>query len=170
MAPSTKPGHQAQDRSDQMTKPSVSCRPAPERSVIGYTTGVFDMFHIGHLNLLRRARDRCDRLVVGVTTDELALARKGRAPVIPLAERMEIVAALRCVDEVAVQHDMDKLAAWGRIGFQRMFVGDDWKGHPTWEALERAFAPKGVEIVYLPYTAHVSSSRLRNAVDPETGT
>lgn len=144
---------------------------APQTSlVIGYTTGVFDMFHIGHLNLLRRARARCDRLVVGVTSDELVLARKERGPVIPQAERMEIVGALSCVDEVVEQRDMDKLAAWERIGFHRMFVGDDWKGHPKWVALGEAFAPKGVEIVYFPYTAHVSSSRLRNAVDPETGT
>lgn len=153
-----------------MTQPDALPDTPPTAPVIGYTTGVFDMFHIGHLNLLRRARAACDRLIVGVTTDDLALARKGRGPVIPQAERMEIVGALACVDEVVTQRDMDKMAAWERIGFHRMFVGDDWKGHPKWVALEEAFAPKGVEIVYFPYTAHVSSSRLRNAVDPETGT
>lgn len=130
-------------------------------SVIGYTAGVYDMFHIGHLNLLRRARAGCDHLIVGVTTDELATARKGRAPVIPLPERMEILAELRCVDDVVRQEDMDKRAAWERLRFHRMFVGDDWKGHPKWQALEVEFAPLGVEIVYFPYTTHVSSSRLR---------
>lgn len=153
-----------------MTQPHVSPTGRADAPVIGYTTGVFDMFHIGHLNLLRRARAHCDRLVVGVTTDELALARKGRRPVIPLSERMEIVGALSCVDEVVEQRDMDKLAAWEQIRFRRMFVGDDWKGHPTWIALEKAFAEKGTEIVYFPYTAHVSSTRLRDTFDPETGT
>lgn len=153
-----------------MTQPRTPPDAPSNAPMIGYTTGVFDMFHIGHLNLLRRARAGCDRLVVGVTTDELALARKGRGPVIPQAERMEIVGALACVDAVVEQRDMDKMAAWKRVGFHRMFVGDDWKGHPKWVALEEAFAPLGVEIVYFPYTAHVSSSRLRNAVDPETGT
>ncbi|PRZ43859.1 adenylyltransferase/cytidyltransferase family protein [Tritonibacter scottomollicae] len=143
---------------------------AKSPSVIGYTTGVFDMFHIGHLNLLRRAKAACDHLVVGVTSDELALARKGRSPVIPQVDRMAIVKALSCVDEVVEQKDMDKLAAWKRIGFHRMFVGDDWKGHPKWVALEQDFAPKGVEILYFPYTTSVSSTRLRNVVDPETGT
>ncbi|WP_425041381.1 adenylyltransferase/cytidyltransferase family protein [Primorskyibacter sp. S187A] len=138
--------------------------------VIGYTTGVYDMFHIGHLTLLQRAREACDHLIVGVTTDALAQARKGRAPVIPEADRVAIVRALRCVDEVVPQSDMDKIAAWERIGFHRMFVGDDWKGDPKWVALEEALGPKGVEIVYFPYTAHVSTTRLRNSVDPDTGT
>lgn len=131
----------------------------------GYTTGVYDLFHIGHLNLLRRAADRCDRLIVGVTSDELSFSRKNKYPIIPLKERMEIVGALRFVDEVVVQEDMDKYAAWERHRFDRMFVGDDWKGHPKWVALEERFAPHGVEIVYFPYTAHTSSSRLREVLD-----
>ncbi len=138
--------------------------------IVGYTTGVYDMFHIGHLNLLRRARAACDHLIVGVTTDELATARKGRAPVIPLDERMEILRELRCVDQVIIQADMDKQAAWQRLGFNRLFVGDDWKGHPHWQALEAALAPQGVEIMYFPYTAHVSTSDLRRAVERGTGT
>ncbi|RUS64835.1 glycerol-3-phosphate cytidylyltransferase [Pseudorhodobacter sp. E13] len=149
-----------------MTAKTVSKPPL----VIGYTAGVFDMFHIGHLNLLRRARAQCDRLVVGVTTDALALHRKNSKPVIPQADRMEIVGALSCVDAVVEQRDMDKMAAWKRIGFHRMFVGDDWKGHPTWTALEADFAPLGVEIVYFPYTAHVSSSQLRHHLGPKSGT
>lgn len=130
-------------------------------AVIGYTTGVYDLFHVGHLNLLTRARDQCDALIVGVTTDDLAASRKGRAPFVPLDERLQIIAALRCVDRVVVQDHMDKYAAWEQHRFDRMFVGDDWKGHPNWVALEQRFDDVGVEIVYFPYTAHVSTTRLR---------
>lgn len=132
---------------------------------IGYTTGVFDLFHIGHLNVLKRARLECDYLIVGITTDELAASRKGRPPIIPFVERMEIIQHIRFVDEVVPQVDMDKLAAWNRLKFNRMFVGDDWQGTPEWVALERQFAAVGVEIVYFPYTTHTSSSLLRAALD-----
>lgn len=134
-------------------------------SVLGYTTGVFDLFHVGHLRLLKRASAQCDHLTVGITSDELCVSRKKMAPVIPLAERMELVAALACVDAVVVQQDMDKFAAWQAHGFHKMFVGDDWKGHPDWVALEQRFAPVGVEIVYFSYTEHTSSSRLRLVLD-----
>lgn len=137
-------------------------------AILGYTTGVYDLFHIGHLNLLKNAAAQCDRLIVGVTTDELALARKGKRPVIPFEERFAIVGALRCVDEVVAQTDMDKYAAWERLRFDRMFVGDDWKGHPKWSLMERRFALHGVEIVYFPYTHHVSSSHLRHVIE-DTG-
>lgn len=132
---------------------------------IGYTTGVYDLFHVGHLNLLRRARAACDHLIVGVTTDALAAARKGRAPFVPQHERCAIVSELRCVDAVVLQEDMDKVAAWRRHGFHKVFVGDDWKGHPSWTALEPRFAELGVETVFLPYTRHVSSTRLRAILD-----
>jgi glycerol-3-phosphate cytidylyltransferase len=128
---------------------------------IGYTTGVYDLFHIGHLNVLKRAKLECDHLVVGVTTDELAEQRKGRRPVIPFFERMEIVAHIRFVDEVVPQTSMDKMEAWNNLKFDRMFVGDDWKGTEKWLQLEREFAPLGVEIVYFPYTTHTSSTILR---------
>lgn len=134
------------------------------RGIVGYTTGVYDLFHVGHLKLLERARAACDHLIVGVTTDELAAARKGRAPFVPVEERCEIIAALRCVDAVVMQSDMDKFAAWERLGFNKMFVGDDWKGHPSWVALEERFSKVGVQIVYFPYTAHVSTTRLRAAL------
>jgi glycerol-3-phosphate cytidylyltransferase len=131
---------------------------------IGYTTGVFDMFHIGHLRVLERARSQCDRLIVGVTTDELSFAVKGKTPIIPFQERVEIVSALRCVDRTVAQEDMDKLAAWDRWRFDRMFVGDDWKGSEQWNALERMFRGKGVDIVYFPYTADTSSTKLRDVL------
>ena len=133
-------------------------------SVIGYTTGVYDLFHVGHLNLLRRARAMCDYLVVGVTTDELCLLRKNKTPVIPLEERIAIISELRCVDKVVPQADMDKYGAWERHRFHRMFVGDDWKGHPKWVELEQRFALNGVEIVYFPYTAHISTTYLRSSI------
>lgn len=134
-------------------------------TTIGYTTGVYDLFHIGHLNLLRRARAECDHLIVGVTSDALCLARKNKLPIIPQDERMEIVGALDCVDTVVTQDDMDKYGAWERHRFHKMFVGDDWKGDPKWVALEERFRPDGVEIVYFPYTAHTSSSRLRGVLE-----
>jgi len=133
--------------------------------IVGYTAGVFDLFHVGHLNILRRAREQCDFLIVGITTDELCWARKKKAPIIPLAERMEIIAALRFVDQVEKQTDMDKFGAWERHRFHRMFVGDDWKGVPQWVELEERFRPHGVEIVYFPYTSHTSSTRLREVLD-----
>ena len=132
--------------------------------VIGYTTGVYDLFHIGHLNLLKRAKLECDYLIVGVTTDELCESRKGRRPFIPFVERMEIVEHMKFVDEVVPQTTMDKLEAWNNFKFQKMFVGDDWKGTDKWNKLEQEFAELGVEIVYFPYTTHTSSSKLREAL------
>ena len=131
---------------------------------IGYATGVFDLFHIGHLNLLRRARERCDYLVAGVTSDDL-VSYKGRRAVIPLEERMEIVKAIRYVDEVRVQSSLDKLAAWHEIGYNTIFVGDDWRGSPRWKGYEEQLVPLGVTIEYLPYTATTSSTKLREALD-----
>ena len=136
--------------------------------IIGYTSGVYDLFHIGHLSILQNAKSQCDRLIVAVTTDELSASRKGKMPVIPLAERMAIIRELRCVDEVVAQENMDKFGAWERYRFHRMFVGDDWKGNPNWVALERRFEPHGVEIVYFPYTTHTSSTKLREALDSIT--
>lgn len=131
---------------------------------MGYATGVFDLFHVGHLNLLRRARERCDYLVVGVTADDL-VPYKGKRAVIPLGERMEIVKAIRYVDEVRVQSSLDKLSAWREIGYHVLFVGDDWKGTSRWEQYEAELAPHGVTIEYLPYTVKTSSTKLRDALD-----
>jgi glycerol-3-phosphate cytidylyltransferase len=133
--------------------------------IIGYTTGVFDMFHVGHLRILEKARRHCDELIVGVTTDELSIANKGKSPIIAFNERFDIVAALRCVDRAVAQDTMDKIAAWDQLRFDRMFVGDDWKGTPKWNALEADFATRNVEIVYFPYTTHTSSTILRSALE-----
>jgi glycerol-3-phosphate cytidylyltransferase len=131
---------------------------------IGYTTGVFDLFHIGHLNILKRAKMQCDYLIVGVTTDELSKAKKNKYPVIPYNERIEIVKSISYVDEVVPQTSMDKFEAWNRLRFDVMFVGGDWKGTDMWNKLEEQFSQLGVEIVYFPYTQHTSSTKLRAAL------
>lgn len=132
---------------------------------IGFAPGVYDLFHVGHLNILREARRHCDRLVVGVTSDALVEHLKGRPPVVPLTERLEIVRSLRYVDEAVVEWDVDKLKTWGRVNFHVIFKGDDWRGTPKWEKLERRFAQVGVEVVYFPYTMHTSSTLLRGALE-----
>ncbi|REL27964.1 glycerol-3-phosphate cytidylyltransferase [Thalassotalea euphylliae] len=131
---------------------------------IGYTTGVFDMFHIGHLNVLKRASLECDYLIVGVTSDELSLQAKNKQPIIPFSERMEIVEAIKFVDEVVPQTSYDKMAAWNNLKFDMMFVGDDWKGTEKWLQIEQEFNKVGVEIMYFPYTTHTSSTILREAL------
>ncbi|MFH4451959.1 adenylyltransferase/cytidyltransferase family protein [Vibrio owensii] len=129
---------------------------------IGYTTGVFDMFHVGHLNILRRAKLECDYLIVGVTSDELSESAKNKRPIIPFQERMEIVESIKFVDEVVPQTNYDKFEAHNNIGFNVMFVGDDWKGSSKWNVLEEEFKNRGVDIIYFPYTNHTSSTILRN--------
>ena len=133
------------------------------RRIIGYTTGVFDLFHIGHLNLLRRAREKCDYLIVGVTVDEL-VAYKGKHPVIPFEERIEIVRSIRYVDEAVAQTTMDKMQAWEKYHFDRMFVGDDWKNTEKWKNYERQFQQVGVEIIYFPYTKTTSSTLINQTL------
>lgn len=126
---------------------------------IGYTTGVYGLFHIGHLNLLRNARNLCDRLIVGVTTDEL-VAYKNKRSVIPFSERIEIVRACRYVDAVVPQEELDKFEAWQKLRFDVLFVGDDWFASDRWKELEARFDEVGVRIVYFPYTKGTSSTLL----------
>ena len=135
-----------------------------DKKIIGYTTGVYDMFHIGHLNVLTKAKEQCDYLIVGVSTDELVRHEKNKTPVIPCEERCAIVSALKCVDEVVLQTDKNKLAAWGKYHFDKMFVGSDWQGTPQWEEYEKQFKPLGVEIVYLPHTDGISSTQLSQVI------
>ncbi|MBQ8351560.1 MAG: adenylyltransferase/cytidyltransferase family protein [Clostridia bacterium] len=135
--------------------------------IIGYTTGVYDMFHIGHLNILRRAKEQCDYLIVGVSTDELVRREKNKTPIIPFAERCAIVEAVRYVDKVVPQIDKNKLAAWEQYHFNKMFVGSDWKGTPQWQSFEKQFSPLGVEIVYLDHTEGISSTILRDKLNGE---
>ncbi len=136
-----------------------------KKKIIGYTTGVFDMFHIGHLNILKRAKEQCDYLIVGVSTDELCKSYKKKEPIIPYEERKAIIEAIKYVDEVVPQTDRDKFAAWQRIGFDIMFVGDDWKNSPLFTELEKKIKNVGVKIVFFPYTKTTSSTILREKLD-----
>ena len=135
--------------------------------IIGYTTGVYDMFHIGHLNILKRAKEQCDYLIVGVSTDELVQHDKHKTPIIPFSERCAIVEAIKYVDKVVPQFDKNKFGAWEKYHFNKMFVGSDWKGTPQWVKFEEEFAPVGVEIVYLDHTDGISSTILRNRLIEE---
>ena len=130
---------------------------------IGYTTGVYDLFHIGHLNLLRKAKAQCDYLIVGVSTDDL-VEYKGKRSVIPFEERKEIVKAIRYVDEVVTQENMDKLGAWKKYRFDVMFVGDDWKGTDKWNKIEAELAEVGAKVVYFPYTKGTSSTLINETL------
>lgn len=137
---------------------------------IGYTTGVFDLFHIGHLNILRRARERCNYLIVGVTTDELCKKRKNKFPVICETERMAIVSAIRYVDKVVPQTDMDKLTAVKLYHADVVFVGSDWKGTPSWIKYEEELSKNGCEVVYLEHTEGISSTILRAKLNYDNNT
>lgn len=135
---------------------------------IGYTTGVFDMFHIGHLNIIQRAKAQCDYLIVGVSTDELVQHEKNKTPIIPFADRCAIVEAIKYVDKVVPQPDKNKYAAWERYHFNKMFVGSDWKGTEAWKRFEDQFSPVGVEIVYLDHTDGISSTILRDKLNKQS--
>ena len=137
--------------------------------LIGYASGAFDLFHIGHLNVLRRASEQCDRLVAGVVADDVLRQTKGAGPVVPLAERLAIVASVRYVDHARPEHVADKLQVWREVGFDVYFKGSDWQGTERGRRLERAFAGVGVEVVYFPYTVHTSSTLLRRALELREG-
>lgn len=136
-----------------------------KKKVIGYTTGVFDLFHIGHLNILKKAKEQCDYLIVGVTSDELVQKNKNKLPIIPFEERVQIIKAITYVDEVVEQGSMDKIKVWEKYKFQKMFVGDDWKGTEKWNNFEKQFSAVGCEIVYFPYTKTTSSTLLRAVLE-----
>ncbi|MEU7432262.1 adenylyltransferase/cytidyltransferase family protein [Streptomyces sioyaensis] len=131
---------------------------------VGYAPGVYDLFHVGHLNILRHAKSQCDYLVAGVVSDEMAAQAKGRAPVIPLTERLEIVRSVRFVDAAFVETVPDKLETWQQVRFDVIFKGDDWRGTAKGDKLERDFATVGVDVIYFPYTVHTSSSLLRKVL------
>ena len=132
--------------------------------IIGYTTGVFDMFHIGHLNILRRAKALCDYLIVGVSTDELVQDYKHHLPIIPFENRKAIVESCKYVDKVVEQTSMDKLKAWDNLHFDVMFHGDEWKGTDLYNKYEKEFAKVGARIHYLSHTEGISSSILRDKI------
>ena len=136
---------------------------------IGYTTGVYDMFHIGHLNIIRKAKEQCEHLIVGVTTDELCQKRKNKLPIICEKDRMAIVSAIRYVDEVVPQENMDKVEAVKKYHVDAVFVGSDWKGTPSWDKYEKDFAEVGCDVVYLDHTDGISSTILRERLNERHG-
>lgn len=125
---------------------------------IGYTTGVFDMFHIGHLNILRRAKEQCEYLIVGVSTDEVVQTYKHKTPIIPFEQRVAIVEAIKYVDKVVPQTTMDKLQAWQNVKFNVMFHGSDWQNSELYDKYQKEFAKLGVDVVFLPHTDGISST------------
>ena len=135
--------------------------------ITGYVPGGFDMLHVGHLNILTEAAKRCDRLIAGVATDESLERMKGRGPIVPLAERMAMVAALRMVDSVVPDYDQDKRLAWKRSPFDVLFKGTDWKGTDKGRRLEAEMAEVGASVIYLPYTPTTSSTMLRRTLVQE---
>lgn len=134
------------------------------KGIVGYVPGVFDMFHIGHLNILRNARLACDHLIAGVVSDERAVSAKGQNPVVPLAERLEIVRSISYVDDAVIEDVSEKLQMWEQLKFDVIIKGDDWRNTPKGEKLERDFYSVGVRVVYLPYTVHTSSTMLRRFI------
>lgn len=131
--------------------------------IIGYTAGVYDLFHIGHLNLFKNAKGMCDKLVVGVTVDEL-VTYKGKKAMIPYADRVEIVRGIKYVDAVVPQYDMDKLTMCKKLNANMLFVGDDWYDTPKWHEYEKEFQEAGIMIVYFPYTKGISSTQISKAL------
>lgn len=132
--------------------------------VIGYTAGVYDLFHIGHLNLLKNAKGMCDKLVVGVTVDEL-VTYKGKHAIIPFEDRIEIIRSIKYVDAAIPQRDMDKLGMCKKLGAQVLFVGDDWYGTEKWRTYEKKFEQDGIRIVYFPYTQGISSTVIKHTLE-----
>lgn len=135
-----------------------------KKILVGYTCGVYDLFHIGHLNLLKNAKGMCDKLIVGVTTDDL-VTYKGKRAMIPFEDRIEIVRSCKYVDAAVPQYDMDKLTACKKLGASVLFVGDDWYNTDKWNKYEEDFKKEGIKIVYFPYTKGVSSTKIYAVLD-----
>lgn len=132
---------------------------------VGYVPGAWDMFHIGHLRIIKRAKEHCDWLIVGVVTDDAMESSKGKSPIVPLDERIEVVGSISGVDEVVVDTSADKTIAWDKLHFDVIFKGDDWKGTPKGDRLERDMAERDVEVHYFAYTTQSSSTALRAALE-----
>lgn len=135
--------------------------------IVGYTAGVFDLFHIGHLNLLKNAKSMCDKLIVGVTTDQLMIKYKTKKAIIPFHERYEIVQNIKCVDAVISQTTMDKCEAWKKLKFDVMFVGDDWYNSEKWQSVEAQLKKVNVRIMYFPYTKTTSSTMINQILQEQ---
>lgn len=135
-----------------------------KKKIIGYTSGVYDLFHIGHLNLLKRAKEQCDYLIVSVSTDELVLKYKNRKPIINFKDRSAIVEAIKYVDKVVPQTNRNKLEAFHKFKFDKIFVGDDWKGSDLWNNLEDELSKVGSKVVYFKYTSGTSTTEVKRII------
>ena len=136
-----------------------------KKIIIGYTTGVFDLFHIGHVNILKKSKSLCDKLIVGVSKDQLVYKYKKKFPVIPEKERIKIVQNIKYVDHAIFQNSLNKFVNYKKLKFDIMFVGDDWFNTPKWKNLDEKFREIGVKIVYLPYTKSTSSTKINKILD-----
>ena len=136
-----------------------------KKKIIGYTAGVFDLFHIGHLKILQNAKSICDKLIVGVSTDELVYKYKKKNPVIPFSERIEIVRSIKYVDAVIAQEDLNKIDIWKKVKFDLMVVGDDWYNSKKWKKIDDILIKKNVKVMYFPYTKSTSSTKINNILD-----
>ena len=135
-----------------------------EKQIIGYTCGVYDLFHIGHVNMLKNSKALCDKLIVGISEDEIVIDKKGKHPVIPFLERIQVVESCKYVDLVISQRDRDKFEAWKKIKFNVLFVGDDWYNDENWKKYERKLKKEGVKVVYFPYTKGTSSTLINKTL------
>lgn len=137
---------------------------AKNSSIVGFTTGVFDIFHIGHLNILKNSKAMCDILIVGVCSDQLLLTYKNKLPVVPLAERMEIVRSIKYVDLVVVQENLDKYNLWEILKFDIYFHGDDTFRDEKWQTYEMKLKKVGVKMIYFPYTKTTNSTLIKDKI------
>tara|TARA_Y100000310_G_C20492230_1_gene719799 strand:- start:474 stop:917 length:444 start_codon:yes stop_codon:yes gene_type:complete len=135
-----------------------------KKKIIGYALGSFDLFHIGHLHILKRAKSLCDKLIVGIATDELITNYKGKEPIIPFHERLEIIQNIKCVDLTLPQETLDSFKDWEKLKYDIIFVGDDWYQSPRFNKLEERFRNKGVKVIYLPYTQAISSTSIKEKI------
>ena len=136
-----------------------------KKLIIGYTTGVFDLFHIGHVKILQKAKSLCDKLIVGVSTDSVVKKYKNKKPIIPFSERVEVIKNNKCVDLVVSQNSLDKFKNWRKLKYDVMFVGDDWYATKKWRDLDKEFRKLGVKIIYLPYTKKTSSTKINKILN-----
>lgn len=135
-----------------------------KRYKIGYTSGVFDLFHIGHLNILRKAKEQCEYLIVGVSTDELAIELKRKSPIIPYEQRIEIIESIKYVDKAIPEKEVDKYTAWIRLHYDALFKGSDASKKDSYKKYEAKLREKGVDVIYFPYTTGVSSSEIKKYI------
>jgi len=136
-----------------------------KKLIIGYTTGVFDLFHIGHVKILKKAKSLCDKLIVGVSTNGLVKKYKNKQPIIPYNERVEIIRSIKFVDLVLPQNSLNKTQSYKKLKYDIIFVGDDWYASKKWKLFDKQFKKLGVKIVYLPYTKKTSSTKINKILN-----